>query len=67
MPQRRHFDGTEKMAILRERVRHAAAGGAILTNGRERREMRLEPGQLAAWRLLARDRDLDAEERDAAA
>lgn len=53
-------------AQARERGRRAAAGGAILTNGRERREMRLEPGQLAAWRLLMRDRDLDAEERDAA-
>lgn len=47
-----------------ERVRKAAAGGAILTNGREGRQMRIEPATLAAWRLQVRDRDLDAEDRD---
>ena len=50
----------------RHRVSRAVAGGAILSSGRQRKGLRLEPGQLAAWRLAMRDRDLDAEERDAA-
>lgn len=46
----------------RERVRRAAASGRLVTNGQRRTEMRFEPGALAAWRLLQRDKDLDAEE-----